>query len=161
MAGVIMVSTFGCLNGIILTGSRVYYAMAKDNAFFKPAAKLNKNDVPSNSLIMQCIWACILTLTGSYSDLLDYVVFAVLLFYIIAIAGIIVHRRKDPNLIRPYKVMFYPYLPILYCVLAGTVCVSLLIYKTAYAGMGLAIVLTGIPIYFLFIKRRKREVIID
>ena len=161
MAGVIMVSTFGCLNGIILTGSRVYYAMAKDNAFFKTAAKLNKNDVPSNSLIMQCIWACILTLTGSYSDLLDYVVFAVLLFYIIAIAGIIVHRRKDPNLIRPYKVMFYPYLPILYCVLAGTVCVSLLIYKTAYAGMGLAIVLTGIPIYFLFVKRRKREVIID
>lgn len=149
MAALVMVSTFGCLNGIILTGARVYYAMAKDGLFFRPAAKLNGNDVPANSLAFQGIWASLLVLTGSYSDLLAYVMFAVLLFYILTIAGIFILRRKQPGLPRPYKTLGYPVLPLAYIVLASIVCICMLIYQTEFAGRGLLIVLAGIPLYYI------------
>lgn len=149
MAALVMVSTFGCLNGIILTGARVYYAMAKDGLFFRPAARLNKNDVPANSLAFQGIWASLLVLSGSYSDLLAYVMFAVLLFYILTIGGVFILRKTQPHLPRPYKTLGYPFLPATYIVLALIVCVCMLIYQTEFAGRGLLIVLVGIPIYYL------------
>jgi APA family basic amino acid/polyamine antiporter len=149
MAAMIMVSTFGCLNGIILTGARVYYAMARDRLFFPAAAKLNKNEVPANSLLFQALWACGLTLTGSYGNLLDYVMFAVILFYILTVGGLFILRVKRPEMERPYKAIGYPIVPALYIVLASYFCITLLIYKPAYSYPGLAIVLSGIPIYYI------------
>lgn len=149
LAALVMISTFGCLNGIILAGSRVYYAMAKDSLFFASAAKLNKNESPANSLLFQGLWSCILVLTGSYNDLLAYVMFAVMLFYILTISGIFILRKKRPELERPFKVWVYPYLPLLYIVLALAVCVSILINNIQFAGTGLLIVLAGIPMYYL------------
>jgi APA family basic amino acid/polyamine antiporter len=149
MAAMVMVSTFGCLNGIILAGARVYYAMAKDNLFFKPAARLNGNGVPANALLFQCVWACLLALSGSYGDLLDYVMFAVILFYILTIAGIFILRRTRPDMPRPYKALGYPVIPALYILLATGFCVSLLVYRGTYAFWGLVIVLLGVPLYYL------------
>ena len=154
MAAVIMVSTFGCLNGLILSGSRVYYAMAKDGLFFKQAGQLNKNNVPAKSLILQCIWASVLTLTGSYSNLLDYVIFAVMIFYILTITGIFILRKKKPNMERPYKVFGYPYVPILYLIIATTICISLIIKRPEYTYPGLGIVLLGIPVFYV-VNRKK------
>jgi APA family basic amino acid/polyamine antiporter len=148
MAILIMISTFGCINGLTLSGSRVYYAMAKDGYFLKSAATLNKNESPQKALIMQAVWTSILTLSGSYGDLLDYVVFAVLLFYILTVAGVFVLRFKQPNLAKPYKVLAYPIVPALYIIMASIVCVSLLIYKPDYSYPGLAIVLLGVPVYY-------------
>jgi APA family basic amino acid/polyamine antiporter len=153
MAVLIMVSTFGCINGLCLSGARVYFAMAKDQLFFKQAEKLNKNQSPQYALIIQAIWASLLTLSGSYGDLLDYVVFAVLLFYILTVAALFVLRKKQADLPRPYKVFAYPYLPALYIIMASVICVSLLIYKPNYTYPGLAIVLAGIPVYFGVRKR--------
>lgn len=150
MAGLIMVATFGCLNGIILAGSRVYYAMANDGLFFKPAAKLNKNHVPANSLLMQCVWACVLVFSGSYGQLLDYVIFAVLLFYILTVGGVVVLRIKQPNLPRPYKTFGYPVLPVVYVLLAIAICGSLLWLKFDNTWPGLVLVLIGVPVYFVF-----------
>ena len=149
LAALVMVSTFGCLNGIILAGSRVYFAMAKDGLFFRSAAKLNKNEAPSNSLLFPGLWSCILVFTGSYSNLLAYVMFAVLLFYIFTIAGIFILRKKQPDLERPHKVWGYPYLPVLYIVMASAVCISILINNILFAGVGLLIVLAGIPMYYV------------
>jgi APA family basic amino acid/polyamine antiporter len=154
MAILIMVSTFGCINGLTLSGARVYYAMAKDGYFLKQAAVLNKNQSPQSALIMQAIWASLLTLSGSYGDLLDYVVFAVLLFYILTVAAVFVLRKKQPDLERPYKVFAYPVLPAIYIVFAAAICVSLLIWKPNYSYPGLAIVLAGIPVYFLMNKNK-------
>jgi APA family basic amino acid/polyamine antiporter len=148
IAILIMISTFGCINGLTLSGSRVYYAMAKDGYFLKSAATLNKNESPQKALIMQAVWTSVLTLSGSYGDLLDYVVFAVLLFYILTVAGVFVLRFKQPNLARPYKVLAYPIVPALYIIMASIVCVSLLIYKPDYSYPGLAIVLLGVPVYY-------------
>ena len=154
MAIAIMVSTFGCVNGLILAGARVFYAMALDGLFFKSVAKLNPvTNAPVMSLVLQCIWTCLLTLTGKYGDLLDYVIFAVLLFYMLTIAGIFVLRRTRPNAPRPYKAWGYPFLPATYILLAGLVEVLLLFYKPAYTWPGLIIVLTGIPVFYLW--RRK------
>jgi APA family basic amino acid/polyamine antiporter len=153
MAILIMVSTFGCINGLCLSGARVYFAMAKDQLFFKQAEKLNKNQSPQYALIIQAIWASLLTLSGSYGDLLDYVVFAVLLFYILTVSALFVLRKKQADLPRPYKVFAYPYLPALYIIMASVICVSLLIYKPNYTYPGLAIVLAGIPVYFGVRKR--------
>jgi APA family basic amino acid/polyamine antiporter len=153
MAVLIMVSTFGCINGLCLSGARVYFAMAKDQLFFKQAEKLNKNQSPQYALIIQAIWASLLTLSGSYGDLLDYVVFAVLLFYILTVSALFVLRKKQADLPRPYKVFAYPYLPALYIIMASVICVSLLIYKPNYTYPGLAIVLAGIPVYFGVRKR--------
>ncbi|MCL5745576.1 MAG: amino acid permease [Acidobacteria bacterium] len=154
MAAAIMISTFGCLNGLILAGARVYYAMALDGLFFKQVAKLHPvRHVPVVSLVVQCAWACLLTLTGRYSDLLDYVIFAVLLFYILTIAGIFVLRRSRPGMERPYRALGYPFLPATYIAVAGLIEILLLLYKPNYTWPGLIIVLLGLPVYFLW--RRK------
>ena len=156
MAAAIMVSTFGCLNGLILAGARVYYAMALDGLFFKKAARLDPvRHTPVASLVVQCVWACLLTLSGTYSDLLDYVIFAVLLFYILTIAGVFVLRRKRPDMERPYRAFGYPVLPALYIALAGLIEILLLLYKPSYTWPGLILVLLGVPVYFMW---RKKEV---
>jgi len=154
MAVLIMISTFGCNNGMILAGARVYYAMAKDKLFFSATGTLNKNSVPAKALIFQSVWAGILCLTGTYGDLLDYVIFAVMIFYVLTIIGIFVLRKKWPDAERPYKAFGYPYLPILYIILASSICIILLIYKPQYTWPGLIIVLLGVPIYFIW-KRKK------
>lgn len=156
MAGAIMVSTFGCVNGITLAGARVIYAMALDNLFFKAAAKLDpETKAPSTALWIQCLWASALTLSGSYSQLLDYVIFAVLLFYILTIVGVFVLRRTRPAMERPYKAFGYPLLPAAYIVLAGTIEALLLIHKPDYTWRGLIIVLLGIPVYYGWTKSQK------
>lgn len=154
MAAAIMISTFGCNNGIILSGARVYYAMAKDKLFFRKAGELDPvHHAPRFSLTAQCGWAVLLTLTGSYSDLLDYVIFAVLLFYMLTIAGLFVLRRTRPDMDRPYRAFGYPALPAAYILVAGLIDVLLLIYKPGYAWPGLIIVLLGVPVYFVWSRR--------
>lgn len=153
MAAAIMISTFGCLNGLILAGARVYFAMAKDRLFFRRAAELDpKTHSPVFSLMIQCVWAVLLTLSGSYSELLDYVIFAVMLFYILTIAGLFVLRRTQPSLDRPYKAIGYPVLPAVYLGAASLIELLLLIYKPNYTWPGLIIVLLGLPVYFLWRK---------
>jgi APA family basic amino acid/polyamine antiporter len=149
MAALIMVSTFGCNNGIILAGARLFYAMSKDGLFFKQAQNLNNNAVPAFALYVQCLWACILCLTGKYSDLLTYSTFASLLFYILTIAGIFILRKKEPNTPRPYKAWGYPIVPILYIVITLAICIDLMIYDTRNTGLGLVIVFLGIPVFYL------------
>lgn len=153
MAALIMISTFGCNNGLILSGARAYYAMASDKLFFKSAATLNAAGVPARSLWMQAAWASLLCLSGRYGDLLDYVVFAVLLFYVLTILGIMRLRTTQPDLPRPIKAVGYPALPMLYIVIALGICVSLLIYKPNYSWPGLIIVATGIPVYAWWSRR--------
>ncbi len=155
MAGLIMLSTFGCLNGIILSSARVYFAMAKDGLFFKRAAQLNKNESPQYALIIQMIWASLLTLSGSYSDLLNYVMMAVLLFYIITIFALFKLRKTKPAMERPYRAIGYPVVPILYIVLAGFVCLSLLLLKPSYTWPGIGIVAAGAPVYFWLVRKKK------
>jgi APA family basic amino acid/polyamine antiporter len=151
MAGLIMVSTFGCNNGLILSGARVYYAMAKEGLFFKKAGTLNKNNVPQFALWIQAAWASVLCLSGTYGDLLDYCTFASLLFYIVTIGGLFILRKKEPDTERPYKVFAYPILPMLYIVIATAICAILLVTKTQNTVSGLVIVGLGLPIYY-FIK---------
>ena len=150
MAVAIMISTFGCNNGLILAGSRVYYAMAQDGLFFKSIGTVNANHVPARALMLQAIWASVLCLTGTYGQLLDFIIFAVLLFYIVTIVGLFVLRRREPNLPRPYKVIGYPWMPILYILMALFIEVQLLRYKPQYTWPGLIIVLAGIPAYYLW-----------
>jgi APA family basic amino acid/polyamine antiporter len=154
IAGLLMVSTFGCNNGLILSGARVCYTMAKDGVFFKKLATLNKNAVPGKALWIQCIWASVLCLSGKYGQLLDYVIFVVLIFYILTIIGIFRLRRTRPELPRPYKAFGYPVLPLLYVVSAAIICLALLVYKPMYTWPGLGIVLLGIPVYY-FVWRNK------
>jgi APA family basic amino acid/polyamine antiporter len=149
MAILIMISTFGCNNGLILSGARVYYAMAKDNLFFKKVGLLNQNSVPANALIFQAVWASILCLSGTYGQLLDYVIFAVLIFYMLTIAGVFILRMKQPDVERPYKAFGYPVLPALYIFLAASISIILLIFKPQYTWPGLIIVLIGVPVYYL------------
>jgi basic amino acid/polyamine antiporter, APA family len=149
MAALIMISTFGANNGLILSGARVYYAMANDGLFFKNIAKINKYSVPGIALVIQCIWASVLCISGKYSDLLDYVVFAVLLFYVLTVTGLFILRIKKPNLERPYKAFGYPVLPAMYIIIAIAICVDLLIFKPTYTWPGIIIVAFGIPVYFL------------
>ncbi|MBA4406805.1 amino acid transporter [bacterium] len=156
MAILIMISTFGCNNGLILAGPRVYYAMAKDKLFFKSTGTLNKKSVPAIALISQGIWAGLLCLSGTYSQLLDYVVFAVLIFYILTIVGVFILRKKRPDVDRPYKAIGYPILPLLYIFLAASIALILLLYKPDYTWPGLIIVLLGIPVYLLW-KRFAKE----
>lgn len=154
IALMIMISTFGCNNGLILSGARVYYTMAQDGLFFRRAADLNKNGVPAWSLWAQCVVAAILCLSGRYGDLLDMISFVVVLFYILTIAGIFILRRKRPQAERPYKAFGYPVLPALYILLGATFCVLLILFKPQFTWPGLIIVLAGIPIYY-FINRSK------
>jgi APA family basic amino acid/polyamine antiporter len=154
MAGLIMVSTFGCNSGLILAGGRIFYAMSKQGLFFKNAGELNKNDVPEKALWFQCFWACTLCISGKYGDLLTYATFASLLFYILTIYGIFILRKKEPDTERPYKAFGYPILPALYIVVTAAICVTLLIYDTTNTGLGLAIVALGIPVYYFFMKKK-------
>ena len=154
MAAAIMVSTFGCLNGIILSGARVYFTMARDNLFFARAGELNpRTHAPVWALGMQCVWAVLLTLSGQYDDLLAYVIFAVLLFYMLTIGGLFRLRRTRPDLERPYRAVGYPVLPGLYILMAAVIEVLLLVNKPAFTVRGLILVLLGAPVYFLW--RRK------
>lgn len=166
MAVAIIVSTFGCNNGLILSGARVYYAMAKDKLFFRSTAKLNKNHVPAVALILQCVWTCILVLPRTrsgkflangaedygnlYGMLLDYVVFAVLIFYILTIIGLFILRRTRPDAERPYKAFGYPLVPAIYIAAATVISLVLLFYKPQTSLPGLAIVLSGVPVYFIW-----------
>ena len=151
MAAGILISTFGCVNGLLLAGARVYYAMSQDGLFFKAIGKLSpKSNAPVNSLWLQWAWTCFLCLSGSYGDLLDYVIFAVLIFYTLTIAGLFVLRRTRPDAARPYKAIGYPVLPALYIVTAAWICIVLLIYKPQYTWPGLIIVVLGMPVYFLW-----------
>jgi APA family basic amino acid/polyamine antiporter len=172
MAIAIIISTFGCNNGLILAGARVYYAMARDGLFFRSTGKLNERHVPSYGLMLQCVWASLLVLPrirlrdaagaplldaagnatygNLYSNLLDYVVFAVLIFYILTIAGLFVLRRKRPDAERPYRAFGYPVIPALYILAAATILVVLLFYRTQTTWPGLVIVLTGIPVYLVW-----------
>ena len=167
MAVAIMISTFGCNNGLILAGARAYYAMARDGLFFRRVGELNKNHVPAWGLIIQGIWAGVLVLprtvktdaagnvTGYgnlYGNLLDYVISAALIFYILTIIGIFVLRRKRPDAERPYKAFGYPIVPALYIISASVILGVLFIYQTATTWPGLIIVLTGVPVYFLWRK---------
>jgi len=150
MAAAIMLSSFGCNNGLILAGARVYYAMAKDGLFFRSVAKLHPTyKTPSVSLMVQMVWTCVLCVSGSYGQLLDYIIFAVLVFYILTILGLFVLRRTHPNAERPYRAIGYPVLPALYIVMALFIDVVLLRYKPQYTWPGLIIVLLGIPVYYL------------
>lgn len=149
MAILIMISTFGCNNGLILSGARVYYAMAKDDLFFRNVGELNESGVPARGLIAQATWASLLTLTGTYSNLLDFVVVAVLIFYALTIAGIFRLRKTKPDAERPYKAWGYPVLPIIYIAFVMLMLVILLIYKPQYTYPGIGIVLLGIPVYYI------------
>jgi APA family basic amino acid/polyamine antiporter len=151
MAAAILVSTFGCVNGILLSGARVYYAMSQDGLFFKAVGRLNeKTKAPVNSLWVQWAWTCLLCLSGSYGDLLDYVIFAVLIFYILTILALFVLRFKRPDAVRPYRAIGYPVLPALYIVMATWVSVVLLRYKPQYTWPGLILVVLGVPVYWVW-----------
>jgi APA family basic amino acid/polyamine antiporter len=153
MAAVILISTFGCVNGLLMAGARVYYAMSQDGLFFKSVGKLSEGSkTPVNSLWVQWAWACLLCLSGSYGQLLDYVIFAVLVFYILTITGLFVLRRTRPDAVRPYKALGYPVLPGLYIVMALWICVVLLRYKPQYTWPGLMLVLLGIPVYLVWTR---------
>ncbi len=149
IALLVMVSTFGCNNGLILSGARVYSTMARDGLFIPAAGRLNAKGVPAVALWMQCAWASVLCLSGKYGALLDYIVFVVLIFYILTIGGIFVLRRKRPDLPRPYKAFGYPVVPALYIALASFICIVLLKVKTDTTWPGLLIVILGIPVYFI------------
>ena len=150
MAVLIMISTFGCNNGMILTGARVYYAMARDGLFFRRTGVLNGRRVPAVALVLQGVWSCVLCLTGRYGDLLDYVIFAVLIFYALSVVGIFVLRRRWPDAPRLWRAPGYPVLPALYVLIALAICVDLLIVKPRYTWPGLLIVGLGVPVYWLW-----------
>lgn len=155
MAIAILISTFGCNNGLILAGSRVYWAMARDGLFFRQAGVLSGNGVPAWALTVQAIWTSVLCLTGTYGQLLDYVIFAALVFYALTTIGLFVLRVKQPEVPRPYKAIGYPVLPALYILSAAAVAAILLVAdKTrAQALSGLVVVLLGVPVYFLTLRR--------
>ncbi|MEO6982972.1 MAG: amino acid permease [Edaphobacter sp.] len=151
MAAAILISTFGCVNGMLLAGARVYYAMSRDGLFFKSVGRLSeRSKTPVNSLWVQWAWTCLLCLSGSYGQLLDYVIFAVLIFYVLTIAGLFVLRRTQPDAVRPYRAFGYPVLPAMYIVLAVWICTVLLRYKPQYTWPGLVIVLLGVPVYLIW-----------
>ncbi|MFN2384101.1 MAG: APC family permease [Gemmatimonadota bacterium] len=154
MAGAILVSTFGCINGLVLAGARVYYAMARDGLFFRSAGHISaKTHVPTTALVLQGVWTAFLTLSGTYGQLLDYVIFAALLFYVLTIVALFRLRATRPDLPRPYRAVGYPVLPAIYLVAAAGIAITLLIAKPVYTISGLVIVLLGIPVYYLWRNR--------
>jgi basic amino acid/polyamine antiporter, APA family len=155
IAILIMISTFGCNNGLILAGARVYHTMAKDGLFFKQTASLNKFSVPAVALWVQCILACAWCLSGKYGQLLDMISFVVVGFYILTIAGIFILRKKRPDAERPYKAFGYPVLPAIYILMGLAFCVLLIIYKPQFTWPGLIITLLGIPLYYIAVLRKK------
>lgn len=162
MAAAILISTFGCANGLTLAGARVYYAMSRDGLFFKSVGKLHpRYHTPVAGLLIQAFWAAMLCVSGSYSQLLDYIIFAVLVFYVLTISGLFVLRKKWPAAPRPYRALGYPLLPALYIVMATWICFVLLRYKPQYTWPGLVLVLIGIPVYFLWSRRGARPATSD
>jgi len=159
MAVGIMISLFGCANGLILSGARAYYAMARDGLFFDFAGRLNRRGVPALALLLQGLWACLLIFSGTYNQLLDYVIFAALIFYALTVGGLFVLRRTRPDAERPYRAFGYPVVPALYVGLCAAIAVDLLFVKPLYTWPGLLIVLTGIPVYFLWRKRTARATV--
>jgi basic amino acid/polyamine antiporter, APA family len=160
MAAAILISTFGCANGLSLAGARVYYAMSQDGLFFKSVGKLHpRYRTPAAGLLVQAAWTALLCLSGSYSQLLDYIIFAVLVFYILTIVGLFVLRVKRPDAARPYKALGYPVLPAIYLVMATWICIVLLRYKPQYTWPGLVLVLLGIPVYLFWSRRSLRPVV--
>jgi len=157
MAIFIMISTFGCNNGLIMAGPRVYYAMAKDGLFFKKVGEINKRGVPGFALAVQGVWAVLLCLSGTYGNLLDYVIFAVLIFFTLTILAIFILRVKRPDIPRPYKAFGYPVIPSLYILTTLSIMVILLIYKPDYTFPGLGIVLLGIPVFYLWKKFNRKS----
>jgi APA family basic amino acid/polyamine antiporter len=150
MAVAIMISTFGCMNGLILSGARLNYAMANDGLFFRTIGRLNRHGVPAAGLIVQGVWSSLLVFTGTYDELLDYVIFAALLFYALTVLGLFVLRVRQPAAERPYRAFGYPVIPGMYVLLCVAVMLDLLIVKPLFTWPGLLIVLTGIPVYFLW-----------
>ena len=157
MAIFIMISTFGCNHGLIMAGPRVYYAMAKDGLFFRKVGEINKNGVPAFAIVVQGIWAVLLCLSGTYGNLLDYVIFAVLIFFTLTILAIFVLRVKRPDIPRPYKAFGYPVIPAIYILTTLSLMVILLIYKPDYTFPGLGIVILGIPVFYLWKKHNKNQ----
>lgn len=155
MAVVVVISTFGCNNGIILSGARVTYAMAKDRLFFRKTGELNRDGVPAFGLWIQAVWSMLLCLTGTYSQLLDYVVFAALLFYILVIFAVFMLRKKHPEWERPYKAFGFPVFPVIYIAACLIIIIILLVYKPLFTWPGLGIVLSGIPVYYWWKKKLK------
>lgn len=153
IAVLVMISTFGCVNGIVLAGARVFQTMAKDGLFLKSAVENNKNGVPAKSLWMQGIWASLLCLSGQYGDLLDMISFVIVLFYMITVFGVIYLRIKKPELERGYKTFLYPFTPILYLLIGTGFCILLFIYKPQYTWPGLGLILIGLPVYFFISKK--------
>lgn len=153
MAIAIMISTFGCLNGLILMGSRLYYAMGKDGLFFKSVGQLSARNVPAVGLLLQGFWSILLIFSGSYSELLDYVIFAALFFYMLTVGGLFVLRRTRPDAERPYRAFGYPLVPGLYVILCAVIMLALLVVKPVYSWPSFVIVLTGFPVYFLWRRR--------
>ncbi|ROI14413.1 APC family permease [Epilithonimonas hominis] len=153
IAVLVMISTFGCVNGIVLAGARVFQTMAKDGLFLKSAVENNKNGVPAKSLWMQGIWASLLCLSGQYGDLLDMISFVIVLFYMITVFGVIYLRIKKPGLERGYKTFLYPFTPILYLLIGTGFCILLFIYKPQYTWPGLGLILIGLPVYFFINKK--------
>lgn len=153
IAVMIMISTFGCNNGLIMSGARVYYSMAKDGLFFKKVGQLNKNAVPEIGLWLQCVIASLWALSGKYGNLLDMISFVVVVFYMLTIIGIFILRKKRPDAERPYKAFGYPFLPIIYIIMGVAFCVLLIIYKPEYTWPGLIIVLLGIPVYYMVARK--------
>jgi len=156
IALMIMISTFGCNNGLILAGARVYYTMAKDGLFFKPASHLNKFAVPQWALWFQCLIACAWSVSGKYGQLLDMISFVVVIFYVMTILGIFILRKKRPDAERPYKSFGYPVLPALYIIMGIAFCVLLIFYKPQFTWPGLIIALAGIPLYYIAVAARKK-----
>ncbi len=159
MAGAIMVSTFGCNNGLILSGARVYYAMARDNLFFRSAGVLHpRYRTPVVALVVQALWTSLLCLSGTYSQLLEFVIFAALLFYMLTAVGLFVLRWKRPGAERPVRVLWYPWLPAAYLALSGLIALALLVEKTTYSGLGLLCVVLGVPVYFIWRAMTARQI---
>jgi APA family basic amino acid/polyamine antiporter len=161
MAVFIMISTFGCNHGLILAGPRVYYAMARDGLFFKKVAEINKKGVPGFAIAVQGVWAVLLCLSGTYSNLLDYVIFAVLLFFTLTIIAIFILRVKKPHIPRPYKAFGYPVIPAIYVLTTSFIMIILLIYKPDYTFPGLIIVILGVPVYYLWKKFSRNSVVMS
>ena len=157
MAIFIMISTFGCNHGLIMAGPRVYYAMAKDGLFFRKVGEINKSGVPGFAIVVQGIWSVLLCLSGTYSNLLDYVIFAVLIFFTLTILSIFILRVKRPEIPRPYKAFGYPVIPSIYILITISIMIILLIYKPDYTFPGLGIVLLGIPVFYLWRKSYKNH----